>query len=354
MQTVTPKDCLALTTLPPVILLACADRVRTNRLCDRLREIHKSDTIERIHLASSTSSSFAALIDSLSTLSLFAQVRLVLIDIPEKKHPLTEQLLTSLAHVSLGTTVVLRFSATFPPAPTLRALPKETIAVEMEKLAGEKLCAWLAREASRLGVPSINTGALQLIAQYSATQHNSEDLDNAYQALEQIALYADGSPITEHTVRSVITVIPEAEEFALLDLIDNGALPRTEHLSERLLSQGSNAFVLLAMIARNQMNRIAVRAGVAARTPDDVLRRSLNMTPWIFDRTKKLVSRANLPSMKQAIGAIVRADTRLKGKSLGPDSILSELFNSLMPSPSRPRDNAAPGCPAVDSPGDRI
>jgi DNA polymerase III delta subunit len=337
---ITAKECLELTTLPPVLLLSCQDNVRANRLYGRLLEIHKGESIERIHLAALSPQSFSKLIDSLSTLSLFAATRLVAVEIPEKKNPFATELFNSLGHVPLGTSVILRFRGPFPSADQLEGLPKETRALTLEPLVEQRMEAWLAKEAQRLasgggqGAGGINAGALRLIATYGG-----ESLDAAFQALEQVALYADGTPISERTVQEVITVIPEAEEFALLDLIDSGSIPRAEQLSERLLTQGSNAFLLLAMIARNQMNRIAVRGGVEAKVPDDALRRSLNMTPWVYERTKKGLTRGAGPSIKEVILAIVRADTRLKGKSLGPQPILSELFTSLAPRQRRDRDS---------------
>ncbi len=335
MRKISPKDCLALTELPPVILLSCPDNVRANRLTAKLREIHKAELIERTHLATLNQQSFSALVDSLSMMSLFAQIRLVVIEVPEKKNSLTEQLLNSLGHISLGTTVVLRFKSGVPSGNALGNLPNESAFIELERMQGDTLLGWLSREVTRLGNSAMNAGALRLLAQYGG-----DDLDAAYQALEQVILFADGQQITEQTVKSVITIIPEAEEFALLDLLDSGSLWRAEHLAENLLSQGSNAFMLLAMIARNQINRIAVRGGVERKIPDGTLKHALGMSPWVYERTKKIALKPNLPSMKHVISAIVRADTRLKGKSLGPQAILSEVFSALAPRPARHRDNA--------------
>jgi|GEM_PF-6015045 len=328
MLELTPKDCFQLPKLPSVIALACADRVRQNRLCEKLKEIHGVECIERFQLAALSSQSFAALVDSLSNMSLFSKTRLVVVEIPEKKNQLTEKLLAvaTLRNISDGTTLIIHFKSQPPTKAVLADLPKDAALIKIELLENEKLVAWLGREVTRLGGAAINAGALKLIAQYAAG-----DIDAAYQTLEQIVLFADGETITEQTVRSVVTVIPESVEFALLDLLDSGALARAEAFAEALLTQGSSEFLLLSMIARNQLQRVAVRGGLDAKVPDEVLRNSLGITPWLFDRAKKYVLKPNLPSKKQVIAAIVRADSRLKGKSLGSQATLSELFASLLP-----------------------
>jgi len=323
--------------------------VRADRLTKKLSEIHKAERVEKFHLGTLTHQTFCVLIDSLSMMSLFAQIRLVLIEMPEKKNPFAEKILGSLQHISSGTSVVLHYRSNTPTAQNLAQLPKDAAHIELEKMEGEKLQFWLSREVTRFGSVSINAGALHLLAQYAG-----EDLDAAYQALEQVALFADGEPINEQIVKRVITIIPDAEQFALLDLLDSGSIPRAEQLAEALLAQGSNAFVILAMIARNQLNRVAVRGAVEARATDEPLRRALSMTPWVYERAKKQIAKPNLPSMKQVIAAIVRADTRLKGKSLGPEAIIGELLAALAPRSSRHRDNTFSGNEPVRNAADSI
>jgi DNA polymerase III delta subunit len=63
----------------------------------------------------------------------------------------------------------------------------------------------------------------------------------------------------------------------------------------------------------------------------DQCAQSINAPPWLIKKIAPLASRYTLPNLTIALGAIARADSLLKNRSLGHESVMSELLENLVP-----------------------
>lgn len=323
------KELLERPELPGLVLITSPDQVRLQRIEERI--INKSSVprnqISKIRGDELSTETLTRLKDDLATLSLFSGPRLYTIyHLDSAPSAATKTLAQMLVDPLPGTTVLGLATELTASDPLVQAASKLGGYLKFPELSGNELSQWAAREIAQAGIAKCPSALVERLIE---TAEKRPDAIAAMAA--QFALYLDDAPATIEAFDALFPSTAVAGEFELIDAIAAGSTVRAEVLFETLLRSGKSPFMLLGMISKIFNNYHSIALMLAQRMTPQVIRESLKMTPWVFNKSLEVAKRIKTQEIEGQLRAILRADSKLKNKSLGPQAIFSELFNALRP-----------------------
>ncbi len=329
------KKIAALPECPPALLLLAPDNIRkdriTNLLLDTfLRKQSKGSNeqlaIKRIDARELTKDKMRAFRDDLASLSLFTPLRFFIFsDIDELSTDLLPTFQEIIRTLSKDSKLIICGSA-LPEKHALKKLFKEKdLLVELEELRGHELTRWVARELKRSGINRYSEGVVDTLVLCG-----EEAPDKIARLLEQLVVYCDSDSINSEDLSRLFVHHITPGEFELLDAIQAKKIAKVEVMLREILASGKSPFMLLALISRSYSNYLLLKALSDAGLSQQELRQRLGMTPWVFNKYVAASKNRSLGSLKNNMRQIMRTDSILKNRSLGPEAVLSELVSGLM------------------------
>lgn len=315
---------------PPKILLVTAkDSVRRSRSINQLKNKFFSNPSVAVHRLDATqwdSESRAELIRLLNSPGLFSPVTLVELDCVDalSKSEHLSELVECLQYASEQTSLWLS-SAPLPKSNKLRkACEKLGVSLEFPELAGTTLKSWIKKEAQQLDLLEPSDQLLNAIA------HVAEDsLDQITAVVEHISLYSSDGKISYSEFSELYPDAPEENEFALLDLIHFGQPALIEAKLTKFFQEGKNSFMFLGLLVRTYSKYVSLRSLLDSGMAHIQAREALTLKEWTFKKHLEVVSKKSLKRLYRDLEALLRADSKLKNRSLGETEIFCELASQL-------------------------
>ncbi|RIL07124.1 MAG: hypothetical protein DCC75_10280, partial [Proteobacteria bacterium] len=183
---------------------------------------------------------------------------------------------------------------------------------------------WIERELKRLGIVNYPEKLPELVSELG-----QQDPDEIIKLLEQLALYADSPEVSSADIKQLFSHDEVKSEFEFIDCLMNRNAARAEILIENLFQHGKSPFMLLALLAKNFATFIAIKAlSDQGRTPHEI-RQRLGLAPWLFGKHQSAVRTFSQAQLRRGLHAIMRADSKLKNRSVGQEAIFSELVYAI-------------------------
>lgn len=326
------------------LLILCPDEIRKHRILDIffaafLPQNTPANNSTILHGASSPSlalsrldagnldaAAIKSLADDVSCLSLFAQRRFfVIYSIESLRTECVNALLELCMRLPADCKFILSGSKLAAASSIKKFFAGRSALIELDALQGQELRRWTAKELRRLGLNRISQAALDALVEIG-----EESPDKISKLAEHLSLFCDGGQAGLQDLERVFHYQTVQSDFAFLDSINQGKISRAEALLNDLFASGKSPFMLLALLAKTFSNYLSIKSALQRGVPAAEIRQSLNAAPWVFNKHLQAVKNYSLQQLKRSIHAILRADSKLKHRSLGAEAIFSELFHSIL------------------------
>ena len=330
------KKILGEPTAPLLLLILAPDEIRKDRFVESLQKqfltknsSNLADSLFRYSATDLTGKRLQTFIDEVAAGSLFAPSRFFIVNgIDDLKaddsHHLIEVLTTNLSLFPPGVSLIFKGRTLPSNSVLLKFFNKQGAALTLDELGGNDLTRWVAKELKYYGVIDPSQEILTTLIEIG-----EGDPDKISKLSEHLALFVDSPQVTiEHVHRLFVDKL-SADEFRLLELVTEGKQGAAALLLGVLLRSGKNPFLLLSLISRNFTTFVSVRGLLDKGVGAQEISKILNIPPWLLKKHLAAVRRYTLLSLKHAHDAILRADSKLKNRSIGPESVLGELIESL-------------------------
>lgn len=320
---VSPELLLQADKLPPLILIVGPDRIRRERALAAILSKHKLAVTSRVTGGKVPVDELAA---RLNSPSLFEPKPVIVLAEVESLKGEFERNLAKVYDGGQPFGLLFGLATSLPATSPLRKAAQGLGGyVELEQLSGALLKRWVARELKGVGVNAVSEPVLDHLIQAGAEQPG---LIN--QCVEKLALYLnDNEEPTIELLQYLFQTTSEAQEFALLNSLLNDPAGSREAIISRLFAEGKNPFQLLALVARSYSQYLSVKSSLERGEMPADIRGKLGVTQWVFERQLEGAKRFSRHKLKSAMNAILKADSQLKNRSLGPEAIFSVLGTSL-------------------------
>jgi DNA polymerase-3 subunit delta len=202
------------------------------------------------------------------------------------------------------------------------ALRKAGFLHEFARLKDRELGAWLAGEAKRRALP-IEPGAAQALAEAAGP-----DLGRVVQALEQVALFANGPIKREH----VEELIPESRErgvFELTRAIGTGDVAAALRLLANMLRNREPALKIQFMLLRQLRQIWRAKELTAASVPRAEIAAAIGIAPFFLDDVLVPAGRMSTAALRRSFLHLYQADRSLKSSRIAPEVQMTRLVRRL-------------------------
>ena len=321
------KSIIAKDSPPSVLLIIAPDRIRRQRVVEALlQKFAGTNKPKRLTADSITSQSLKSLEQEWLSPSLFSPHQYFVIDgIENLKAQVAAEFADLLKkNTYTGVTVLLTAEAATLTHPLKKLLAKDQSVAEFEALGGPELSRWTERELQRAGIAEFSSGVVEALISLTAGLP-----DRITSVVQQLALYIDGEKLSENQIYQVFIEEPSPEQYRFLDLMLAGKAGAADLEIQALIESGKSPFALLALIARNLLNITTIRTLKSSGHGSDAIMKLLKMPPWLYTKHEGNAKRYSLGQLRDCADAIVRADSKLKGKSLSPNEVLAELLYQI-------------------------
>jgi DNA polymerase-3 subunit delta len=202
------------------------------------------------------------------------------------------------------------------------ALRKAGYLHEFPRLKDRDLAAWLAAEAKRRRL-TIEPGAVQALAEAAGP-----DLGRVVQALEQVAVYANG-PITREHVEEMIPESRERGVFELTRAIGTGDVAGALRLLANLLHNREAPLKIQFMLLRQLRQIWRAKELLAAKVPRIEIAAAVGIAPFFLDDVLVPAGRMSTAALERSFTYLYQADRSLKSSRIDPEVHMMRLVRRL-------------------------
>ena len=330
IQAALPQNLRGRESPPRIVVILAKDEVRPIKIIEAIKaKWFEGKETRRIDLSQSLD--ISSLKGELQTLSLFSSERLfIYANFEELSTSKQGDFITAIAGQADGISTVIPLSS-FPKSHPLRKICKEdSEIIELQDLEGSDLQGWVTAELKLHELTEIESGVqdyLLRIANYSP--------DTVATLIYHLSIYCQDNKVTKSDLKALFSEPDIEDEFEILSLINDNNPSKIEIFIEKLLRDGKSPFAILGLLARVFTNYHTILSGLARGDAPQQIQIAMKMPPWLFSKTVPNAKRYSLKQLDKHIREILRADLRLKGRSLGHESTLAILCHYLKPQPNR-------------------
>ena len=153
--------------------------------------------------------------------------------------------------------------------------------------------------------------------------------------LDKLAAYADGQPVGEDDVRTLVSAARELEVWDLLDAVVEGRPAVAFKQLRRLIAQGRNVGNLLATIQGRYRRLALAREMLDAAASAARIGERLGASGYGLERLLDQASRYPLSRLRAAFRRLLEADVAIKRGIYDEELSLELLVQDLAAAPSR-------------------
>ncbi len=327
------KAIIAKNSPPSLLLILAEDLVRKDRTLSLIQDkfFARASNLakKRWHGSSLSLKEIVKLQDEILSPSLFEPNRLILLEeIQDLKAEETRALLEVLQEFhkapSPGVSIFVRGTSLHSNSVLLKFFQKINASIALEELKGPDLMKWAAKEFKHHGIHHASEEVVTHLSDIG-----EHDPDKIAALIEHLALYIEGDTATKEDLFAVFQEKLSMDEFALLDSITQGKKGEAEVLLGSLLRGGKNPFLLLSLLSRNFSTYLSIASLLSRGRQVQEIGQIMGVPPWLLKKHLAALRRYRVGTLKQALESILRADSKLKNRSAGPEAIFSELIGTL-------------------------
>ena len=193
-----------------------------------------------------------------------------------------------------------------------------------EALKGAELRKWTEREVKGSEISEASDEVIELIVALG-----EETPEAISRLIEKFSLYLGGSNATINALKALEPGRAQASDFELAESLLGRNRGVTEALLARLINQGSSPFMLIGLLTKTFTSLLRIRALLDSGVSQNDIRTSMGLTPWIFSKYLPLAKQRSVDSLSRTVESLLRADFKLKDRSLGPTAILSSVAATI-------------------------
>lgn len=317
---------------PEALLLCAPDNIRKQRFCDLvLRNISAANGgDDRNALVTFDASSFdprqiVSLRDEVSSLSLFAARRVFIIrNVDELSAGLIEPFLKIFEGGLSGINCICLASKLAASSAILKFFRTRKAAVILDALEGSELTRWIQKELKNNEILDTSSEAVELLAQLGEGSP-----DRIAHLIAHAALYVGSNTLNVNDLRELFIETHTANEFAFVDALMQRDENRSSSMLQVLLSSGKNPFMLVSLLHRTFSTYLSVAALQREGKSPAQIGEILKLPPWLLKKHLAAVRNYPVGQLKRCVESLLRADSLLKNRSLGTESIFSEFIYNV-------------------------
>ncbi len=265
------------------------------------------------------------LLNEISEPSLFEPTRYVVIRGIETAKVVDLEPLTTFMNKKIEGIHIILVGKGFPQSQNFKkAVEKLGTVLTFEPLKGAELRRWTERELKQAGIAGATDEMVELALSLAA-----EEPEAIAALIEKLSLYLDGDAPTTDVMRKLIPGRSSASDFELADALMSKKRAPTEVLMHQLISQGSSPFMLLGLLTKTFVTLYRIRAMLEKGLQQQDIRTALGISPWLFNRYFPIARTQSLSALSSHCEALLRADFRLKDRSIGHGATFSTLASQI-------------------------
>jgi DNA polymerase-3 subunit delta len=202
------------------------------------------------------------------------------------------------------------------------ALRKAGFLHELARLKDRDLQAWIAAEAKRRGL------ALEPAAAQALAEAAGPDLGRVVQALEQVALFANGPIKAAH----VDEMIPESRERGIFELtraISTGDVGLALRLLANMLRNREAPLKIQFMLLRQLRQIWRAKELLGASVPRQEIATAVGIAPFFLDDVLIPAGRMSTAALERSFKYLYQADRNLKSSRIDPEIQMMRLVRRL-------------------------
>jgi DNA polymerase-3 subunit delta len=321
------KEITAMTSCPLCIFIGSPDRVRRERALTFILNHFAGKELRPLTYSFSEQGKrgISTLLNEISEPSLFENTRYVVIRGLETAKVVDLEPLTAFLNKKISGVHLILVGEGFPQSQNFKkALEKLAFVLTFDPLKGAELRRWTERELKTAGVVGATDEMIEL-----ALSLAGEEPEAVAALIEKLSLYLDGDTPTTEVMRKLIPGRSSASDFELADALMSRKRASTEVLIHQLISQGSSPFMLIGLLTKTFVSLYRIRAMLDKGLQQNDIRTALGISPWLFNRYIPIARGQTLPNLSHHCEALLRADFRLKDKSIGHAATLSFVAHQV-------------------------
>lgn len=323
------KEISAMKSCPLCVFIGSPDRVRRERALAYILNHFAGKGHRPLSYSFSEQgrNNITNLLNEISEPSLFEPTRYVVIRGIDTAKVVDLEPLTAFLNKKISGVHVILVGDGFPQSQNFKkALEKLASVLIFDPLKGAELRRWTERELKTAGVVGATDEMIEL-----ALSLAGEEPEAVAALIEKLSLYLDGDTPTTDVMRKLIPGRSFASDFELADALMSKKRAATEVLIHQLISQGSSPFMLLGLLTKTFVSLYRVRAMLDRGLQPNDIRTALGVSPWLFNRYLPIARTQTLSGLTRHCEALLRADFRLKDKSVGHAATLSFVAQQISP-----------------------
>lgn len=318
------RELVAGSTLPNTICILCPDQTRRQRALDYLLNEKKLTISNRFD---GRDLNFKILLQALSNRSLFDSNPVTLVSNCDQLTAEESKKIANLINENNFEGLLIITAKTLLSTNAIRKAfnsNKDIQLLEFEELEAADLHNWVAKELKNLGIQKFSNKEVDLIIKVGVG-----DADKIIQIITHLSIYVDNNELNTENILTLFNTSSESQDFAILDSIHKGITARESLINRFFNIEDKNPFLLLAILNKSYSNYFYASEGLKAGIKQAILREKISATSFAFEKHVSSSRFYSSSSLKKCLQSLVRADSKLKNKNLGTDSIFSELLDSL-------------------------
>ncbi|MCK5893465.1 MAG: DNA polymerase III subunit delta [Endozoicomonadaceae bacterium] len=262
--------------------------------CDQIRACaRQSGFTERTVYHVDNGFDWTKIVETINTLSLFAEKRLIELRVRDARFGDGKKILQACAENPPNDTIMLiitsRIDSKASKTKWFSALEQAGIWVTVWPIEHQQLPDWIARRCQRAGLKT-ESEAVTLLA-----ERVEGNLLAAFQEIEKLRLLATDGNVTVDTIREVVSDNARYDTFGLVDAAMSGDARHAVRIFNGLLSEGTEPTIILWALARElrMLSHLArkICQGVRLETAMDQIARQHKAIPFILKKRKALYHR---------------------------------------------------------------
>lgn len=300
----------------PIYFVGGEERLLVSRLCEAVRHavVGKGPRGLAEDSFEGRGTTAATVLSACRTLPMMARRRLVTVRNVEQMAPPEQEALVPYFEKPEPTTVLLLVATQLDARRKLALEAKKARALFVAEHPNEDHAAvWVEREARARGV-SMDAGAVE-----SITLAIGPNLGQLADAIERLALYANGAPVDARMVDEVVVPVKEIPAFDLAEAIAQRNRVSALAVIVRLFNQRQEPLMVLGLLAW-KVAQLAKARQFGAKPPEGrSLAAVLKMPPARVAGAVADANRWTIPQLHRAFRILAAADAALKGGRKGDE-----------------------------------
>ncbi len=260
------------------------------------------------------------------SLSLFSEQKIISFTYIDKlSAALLQRIIDVILKSESGTSFLLVGSPLQERSVARKKIAEKGVILTFAKVSAAEFRRFIVREFASYGVTDVPEQVVEALQRSSL-----ESVDTAAKQIYLVSMYCELPKVTMSDLKTVLKISTTADTFKFIDNIFYGNKNKATLDLNNLLESGSNIFGLISLAAKTNSQISALHAAnnsSASVSLNNLVKQELAISPWIANKLSQM-TRSVSEDDNFAIGkALLKADIRLKSKSVLQSDILQGIVD---------------------------